>query len=283
MQLRSRIRLLRDTAQWFLRGGQGENRPRRRHLWTDCICLFIMLPLMTLCAWLTALSGRTDEGVRFSWQGLSLGSLFGILFCVFFVWLVFSVRYHRQSWQLWRKNNQHISLREYRTLNEGTLEQPHPSIHTICSQIALNSHSTPVENAVGRRASLPLLLEKQTSSAVHSPSEHNVRSLTLQLLSGCQNERRRGGTFERPMTIHLNRLDSEQLSLTTSLSAPSVITEKTYLVDMNMVRVVDKTSRPSGVPIAMQSIIPLKATITKTATPQPSVSSQLDPVLSETC
>ncbi|KAF5398695.1 hypothetical protein PHET_08353 [Paragonimus heterotremus] len=127
-----------------------------------------MLPLMTLCAWLTALSGRTDEGMRFSWQGLSLGSLFGILFCVFFVWLVFSVRYHRQSWQLWRKNNQHISLCEYRSLNSGTPEQPHLSIYTTYSQTALNSQSTPVVNTIGRPASLPLLLEKRTVSRLQS-------------------------------------------------------------------------------------------------------------------
>ncbi|CAL8107012.1 unnamed protein product [Calicophoron daubneyi] len=100
-------------SQWCLEGGRGESQIRRRHLWTDCICLLIMLPLMVLCAWLTAASGKSSgHSSEFSWQAFSLGLLFAVLFSIFIVWLMFSIRYHRQSWKMWRHNNQLITLRD---------------------------------------------------------------------------------------------------------------------------------------------------------------------------
>ncbi|GAA55725.1 E3 ubiquitin-protein ligase MARCH2, partial [Clonorchis sinensis] len=76
-------------SEWLKHGGEGEYRARRRHLWTDCVCFVIMIPLMILCAWLTAASARSEGSpVRFSWQSISLGSLFAVLFVVFVIWIV---------------------------------------------------------------------------------------------------------------------------------------------------------------------------------------------------
>ncbi|KAK4472616.1 hypothetical protein MN116_003852 [Schistosoma mekongi] len=102
-------------SKWLWMGGKGDGSHRRRHLWTDLICLLIMLPLLTLCAWL-AISSNQEEDInntkRFPWQSFFLGSLCSLLLLVFNIWLMFSLRYHHQSWKLWRKEQCYIVLSE---------------------------------------------------------------------------------------------------------------------------------------------------------------------------
>ncbi|CAH8461019.1 unnamed protein product [Schistosoma rodhaini] len=96
-------------------GGKGDGIHRRRYLWTDLICLLIMIPLLTLCAWL-AISSNQDErsasSRKFPWQSFFLGLLCSLLLLVFNIWLMFSLRYHHQSWKLWRKEQSYIVLSE---------------------------------------------------------------------------------------------------------------------------------------------------------------------------
>ncbi|CAH8830395.1 unnamed protein product [Trichobilharzia szidati] len=100
-------------SEWIWFGGNGDGVHRRKHLWTDFICLLLMLPLLTLCAWLTVSSSQEEIGTNqrsFPWQSFSLGLLCSLLLVVFTIWLTFSVRYHHQSWKIWRVDNSYIVL-----------------------------------------------------------------------------------------------------------------------------------------------------------------------------
>ncbi|CAH8448380.1 unnamed protein product [Schistosoma turkestanicum] len=100
-------------CKWLWMGGNGVGTHRRRYLWTDLICLLIMVPLLILCAWLAISSnqdGANTNAKRFPWQSFFLGLLCSLLLLVFNIWLTFSLRYHHQSWKLWRKEQTYIVL-----------------------------------------------------------------------------------------------------------------------------------------------------------------------------
>ncbi|CAH8486224.1 unnamed protein product [Heterobilharzia americana] len=102
-------------SEWLWSGGEGDGIHRRKHLWTDIICLLLMLPLLTLCTWLTISSSQEEIGINrrgFPWQSFSLGLLCSLLLLVFIIWLTFSVRYHHQSWRIWRIDQSCIVLAE---------------------------------------------------------------------------------------------------------------------------------------------------------------------------
>ncbi|CAH8453858.1 unnamed protein product [Schistosoma margrebowiei] len=102
-------------CKWLWMGGKGDGIHRRRYLWTDLICLLIMIPLLTLCAWLAISSNQDEKSAnsrRFPWQSFFLGLLCSLLLLVFNIWLMFSFRYHHQSWKLWRKEQSYIVLSE---------------------------------------------------------------------------------------------------------------------------------------------------------------------------
>ncbi|TGZ72368.1 hypothetical protein CRM22_002126 [Opisthorchis felineus] len=172
--------------EWLKHGGEGEYRARRRHLWTDCVCFVIMVPLMILCAWLTAASARSEGSpIRFSWQSISLGSLFAVLFVVFVIWIVFSIRYHYQSWLQWRHDNQNITLIEFSSQMNPVKEPVRGGYSPLVPSAAASNASslrTPVRSAPF--FDVPDPTKTQVSSFSTTNKSPSVHSLSLHQQSG---------------------------------------------------------------------------------------------------
>ncbi|KAL3318851.1 hypothetical protein Ciccas_002480 [Cichlidogyrus casuarinus] len=129
--------------KWLRQGGSGDLRyiSQRRHFWTDVVCLSIMLALLGVCLWQTAVAslksenGPDVEGMK--WQSLCFGCLLVLLMTIFLIWLTLSLRYHISSFTLWQMEH-----RELHIVPTAVPKRINKSNSRGQVQTAVSSHST---------------------------------------------------------------------------------------------------------------------------------------------
>ncbi|XP_061833849.1 E3 ubiquitin-protein ligase MARCHF2-like [Nerophis lumbriciformis] len=100
-------RQLRSFKEWLADPGSSNDK---RMLCCDTLCFLFVTPLAAISGWL-CLQGAQDHLNSGSWlQALGLIMLTIVLFTIYMLWILVSLRYHYQLYFEWRRKDQKVSL-----------------------------------------------------------------------------------------------------------------------------------------------------------------------------
>ncbi|XP_054645455.1 E3 ubiquitin-protein ligase MARCHF2-like [Dunckerocampus dactyliophorus] len=100
-------RQLRPFAEWLDDPG---SRNEKRMLCCDTVCFLFITPLAAISAWLCLQGAQDHLKLGSLLQAVGLIALTTVLFTIYILWTLVSLRYHCQLYSEWRKKDQKVCL-----------------------------------------------------------------------------------------------------------------------------------------------------------------------------